>query len=308
MTKAVHCAGVTKYYGGLAAVDGVSLDIDEGEIFGMIGPNGAGKTTLMECIEGMRTRDSGAVEVFGLDPQQHPRRVRECTGLQLQSAALPRYIKTGEALELFSSFYRDSVPWRSLLSRLGLEHKANSYVEKLSGGQRQRVFIALALVNNPGLVFLDELTTGLDPQVRLAIWDVIRDIRDRGTTVFLTTHFMAEAENLCDRVAIVDHGRIVAVDTVGNLISAIGEERSLRFMLDGPPPLERLEAVPGVTRVAQSGGHVIVYGTGTGFPHGVLGVLSEAGMWAQDLRTEQPDLEDVFLALTGREMREEVPQ
>src|SRR5699024_9536393 len=178
MSKAVHCSGVTKYYGGLAAVDGVSLDIDEGEIFGMIGPNGAGKTTLMECIEGMRTRDSGAVEVFGLDPQQHPRRVRECTGLQLQSAALPRYIKTGEALELFSSFYRDSVPWRSLLSRLGLEHKANSYVEKLSGGQRQRVFIALALVNNAGLGFLDEVTTGVAPKVRLAIWYDMWGIRD----------------------------------------------------------------------------------------------------------------------------------
>src|SRR5699024_10271665 len=276
MVKAVHCADVTKCYGELRAVDGISLDIEEGEIFGMIGPNGAGKTTLMECVEGMRTRDSGVVEVLGLDPQQHPREVRRRTGLQLQSAALPRHIKTGEALELFSSFYNSPLEWRPLLSRLGLADKVDSYVEKLSGGQRQRVFIALALLNNPGLVFLDELTTGLDPQVRLAIWDVVRDIRDRGTTVFLTTHFMAEAENLCDRVAIVDHGRIVAVDTVANLIASIDEERSLSFTLDGQAPIERLQRVAGVTRVAQSGPRVEVYGTGTRFPHGVLGVLADA--------------------------------
>src|SRR5699024_4658808 len=195
--KAVHCADVTKCYGELRAVDGISLDIEEGEIFGMIGPNGAGKTTLMECVEGMRTRDSGVVEVLGLDPQQHPREVRRRTGLQLQSAALPRHIKTGEALELFSSFYNSPLEWRPLLSRLGLADKVDSYVEKLSGGQRQRVFIALALLNEPGMDFLDALTTGLDPKVRLAMSSDVRTIRGRSTYVHLTIHNIEVAQSLC---------------------------------------------------------------------------------------------------------------
>lgn len=222
MTAAISCESVTKHYGELRAVDGVSFEVGEGEIFGMIGPNGAGKTTLIECIEGLRTRGGGTIEVFDMDPERRTREVRERTGVQLQSSALPPRIKVGEALDLFAAFYDEPADWRALLARLGLENKTHSYVEKLSAGQRQRVFIALALVNNPDLVFLDELTTGLDPQARLAIWDVIRDIRDGGTTVFLTTHFMEEAERLCDRVAIVDHGRIVALDTVDNLIASLG--------------------------------------------------------------------------------------
>lgn len=308
MTTAIFCEDVTKHYGDLRAVDGVSFQVHEGEIFGMIGPNSAGKTTLMECAEGLRTRDGGTVEVFGMDPERRTREVRERTGVQLQSSALPQRVKVGEALDLFASFYDNPADWRPLLTRLGLENKAFSYVEKLSGGQRQRVFIALALVNNPELVFLDELTTGLDPQTRLAIWDVIRDIRDRGTTVFLTTHSMEEAEHLCDRVAIVDHGRIVALDTVPNLIASLGGERSLSFTVDGAPPIERLEVVAGVARVERVGGRVVVHGNGARFPHGVLGVLADADLWAQDLRTNQPSLEDVFLALTGRQMREGQPE
>lgn len=236
MTTAISCEGVTKHYGELRAVDEVSFEVCEGEIFGMIGPNGAGKTTLMECIEGLRTRDSGTVEVLGMDPERQTREVRERTGVQLQSSALLQCTKVGEALDLFATFYEKSADWRPLLARLGLENKADSYVEKLSGGQRQRVFIALALINDPKLVFLDELTTGLDPQARLAIWDVIRDIRDGGTTVFLTTHFMDEAENLCDRVAIFDHGRIVALDTVPGLIASLDAESTLSFTVDGVPP------------------------------------------------------------------------
>lgn len=301
---AISCADIAKYYDDLRAVDGVSFEVREGEIFGMVGPNGAGKTTLMECIEGLRTPSGGTVEVLDMDPQRRTREVRERTGVQLQSSALPARIKVGEALDLFAAFYPTSADWRSLLARLGLENKAASYVEKLSGGQRQRVFIALALVNSPELVFLDELTTGLDPQARLAIWDVIRDIRGRGTTVFLTTHFMDEAEHLCDRVAIVDHGRIVALDTVDNLIASLGGENSLSFTLDGDTPVARLEAVAGVTRVEQNAGRIVVHGTGNRFPLGVLTVLAEADLWARDLRTNQPSLEDVFLALTGRQMRE----
>lgn len=307
MTTAISCEGVTKHYGELRAVDEVSFEVCEGEIFGMIGPNGAGKTTLMECIEGLRTRDSGTVEVLGMDPERQTREVRERTGVQLQSSALLQRTKVGEALDLFATFYEKSADWRPLLARLGLENKADSYVEKLSGGQRQRVFIALALINDPELVFLDELTTGLDPQARLAIWDVIRDIRDGGTTVFLTTHFMDEAENLCDRVAIFDHGNIVALDTVPNLIASLNAESTLSFTVDGVLPVERLEAVPGVERVEKEGGRIAVHGNGVRFPHEVLGVLAEDGLWAQNLRTEQPTLEDVFLALTGRKMREGAP-
>ncbi|AYY12338.1 ABC transporter ATP-binding protein [Actinobacteria bacterium YIM 96077] len=307
MPDAIRCSNVTKHYGDIRAVDDVSFEVHDGEIFGMIGPNGAGKTTLMECIEGLRTRDTGTVEVFGMDPEREVRQVRERTGVQLQSAALPHRMKVGETLDLFAAFYQNPADWRQLLSRLGLDGKADSYVEKLSGGQRQRVFIALALINNPGLVFLDELTTGLDPQSRLAIWDVVRDIRDGGTTVFLTTHFMEEAENLCDRVAIVDHGKIVALDTVANLIASIDAESRITFTVDGTPPVDRLKEVSGVTRVENASGRVVVHGTGNRFQQDVMSVLSDIDLNVRDMRSEQPSLEDVFLALTGREMREGQP-
>jgi len=277
VTAAVRCTDVTKSYRDLRAVDGISFEVNTGEIFGIIGPNGAGKTTLLECIEGLRTRDTGVIEVFGMDPERQTREVRERTGVQLQSAALPTRIKVAEALDLFASFYAAPTDWRPLLPRLGLEDKRDTYVEKLSGGQRQRVFVALALINNPELVFLDELTTGLDPQSRLAIWDVIREIRDSGTTVVLTTHFMEEAERLCDRVAIIDHGT---------------------------PPLDRLRTVAGVTHAAQTGDQITVRGTGARLAQDVIGALTELDVPMRDLRTEQPSLEDVFLALTGREMRE----
>jgi ABC-2 type transport system ATP-binding protein len=305
MTIAVKVKDGTKHYGDVHAVDGVSFEVREGEIFGLIGPNGAGKTTLVECIEGLRSRDSGTVEVLGLDPERHARKVRERTGVQLQTSALPPRIKVGEALDLFAAFYAKAADWRSLLPRLGLEGKANAYVENLSGGQRQPVFIALALVNHPDLVFLDELTSGLDPQARRAIWDLIRDIRDAGTTVFLTTHFMDEAERLCDRVAIIDYGKIVALDTVANLIASIDAESRMTFTVDGAPPVEHIRKIQGVVRVDRVGDSVVVHGTGTRFAQDVLGVLADADLRVPDLRIQQPNLEDVFLALTGRELREE---
>ena len=304
MTAAVRCTDVTKSYRDLHAVDDISFEVRQGEIFGIIGPNGAGKTTLLECIEGLRTRDTGVIEVFGMDPERQTREVRERTGVQLQSAALPTHIKVAETLDLFASFYAAPADWRPLLPRLGLEDKRNTYVDKLSGGQRQRVFIALALINNPELVFLDELTTGLDPQSRRAIWDVIREIRDGGTTVVLTTHFMEEAERLCDRVAIVDHGRVVALDTVPALIGSLAAESRLTITVAGTPPLDRLRTVAGVTHAAQTGDQITVRGTGARLAQDVIGALTELDVPMRDLRTEQPSLEDVFLALTGREMRE----
>jgi ABC-2 type transport system ATP-binding protein len=210
MSPVIHASHLRKAYGQTIAVDDLSLEVNEGEIFGMVGPNGAGKTTTIECLEGLRRPDSGELRVLDLDPIRQKHRLRLVIGTQLQQAQLPDQLKVGEALDLFASFYPNSVPRSALLERLGLVEKKNAYLSKLSGGQRQRVFIALALINHPKLVFFDELTTGVDPQARHSIWDLVREIRAEGCTVFLTTHLMEEAEKLCDRVAIVDYGRVVA--------------------------------------------------------------------------------------------------
>ena len=230
--------------------------------------------------------------------------LRERIGIQFQAAALPPRIKVGEALDLFASFYRRSVDWRPLLERMGLLDRSNAYVAKLSGGQRQRVFIALALINDPQLVFLDELTTGLDPQSRRSMWELVADMRERGKTVFLTTHFMEEAERLCDRVAIIDHGRIVALDTPLKLIASLGAESRLVFEADGHSAAEALRAVAGVVRIEHVGEHVMVYGHGEGMLADAINALTLAGVGFRNLRTEQSTLEDVFLAVTGREMRD----
>ncbi|MFF0509101.1 ATP-binding cassette domain-containing protein [Streptomyces fimicarius] len=304
MNTVIRCQDLSKRYGELLAVDGVSFEVQQGEIFGMIGPNGAGKSTLMECVEGLRTRDSGTVEVLGLDPAKDAAEIHERVGLQLQTSALPPRIKVGEALQLFSSFYRNPGDWRKTLRELGLDEKVNSYVDKLSGGQRQRVFIALALVNNPELIFVDEITTALDPQSRHAVWDVIRDIRDNGTTVFLTTHFMEEAERLCDRVAIVDHGRLIALDTVTNLINSLDGETKLTFTVNGRPPIRELQELPSVIHVERNEGRVVARGKGRTFAQEVMAMLADLQLVAEDFRSEQPNLEDVFLSLTGRPMRE----
>ncbi|MFF2652413.1 ATP-binding cassette domain-containing protein [Streptomyces sp. NPDC058045] len=304
MNTVIRCQDVSKRYGELRAVDGVSFEVQQGEIFGMIGPNGAGKSTLMECVEGLRTRDSGTVEVLGMDPARDATEIHERIGLQLQTSALPSRIKVGEALQLFSSFYRTPGDWRKTLRELGLDEKVDSYVDKLSGGQRQRVFIALALINNPELIFVDEITTALDPQSRHAVWDVIRDIRDNGTTVFLTTHFMEEAERLCDRVAIVDHGKIIALDTVTNLINSLDGETKLTFTVNGRPPVEELKKLASVIHVENVEGRMVVRGKGRGFAQEIMAALADVQLTAEDFRSEQPNLEDVFLSLTGRPMRE----
>jgi len=235
-----------KSYGDLRAVDGVSFEVRRGEVFGMVGPNGAGKTTTIECLEGLRHPSEGSARVLDLDPQRDGYELRERIGVQLQQSSLPDRLRVREVLDLFAAFYRHPLDWRPILDDLGLGDKASAPFAKLSGGQKQRLFIALALVNDPEIVFLDELTTGLDPQARRAMWDLVKRIRDRGKTVFLTTHYMEEAEELCDRVAVMDRGRIVALDTPQNLIASLEAENRITFSVDGPLDLAPFRALPGV--------------------------------------------------------------
>jgi len=304
MAAVIEAHNLIKKYGTTLAVDGVGFDVQAGEVFGMVGPNGAGKTTTIECLEGLRRADSGQVRILGLDPLTQREAIAERIGVQLQESNLPARLKTGEALELFGAFYVEPAATADLLERLGLSEKRAAPVSKLSGGQRQRLFIALALVNRPEIVFFDELTTGLDPQARRAMWALVGEIRDQGCTVFLTTHSMEEAERLCDRVAILDRGRIVALDTPQGLIRSLGVENRLVFTVPAGQVLPDLAGLAGVERVEVNGERVLVSGRGRRFTSTVVGALEEAELQFLDLRTEQPNLEDVFLALTGRQIRE----
>ena len=306
MNNIVQVEGLRKTYGATIAVEDVSFEVRAGEIFGMVGPNGAGKTTTIECLEGLRKPDQGTIRVLGVDPQRESHVLRERTGIQLQQSNLPDRMKVWEALDLYSAFYPKAVDWKELLVQLGLEEKRNTPFAKLSGGQKQRLFIALALLPDPQLVFLDELTTGLDPQARHAIWDLVRDMRAQGKTVFLTTHFMEEAERLCDRVAVLDHGRIVALDTPTALIHNLDAEERVIFNVDGALPASFEKALPDAVRLDVQGERVVVHGkNGRQVPlvSEVVSLLTGQGIAFRDLRTEQPTLEDVFLSLTGREMR-----
>ena len=299
MDPVVSVEGLRKTYGPVTAADDVTFEVGRGEVFGMVGPNGAGKTTVLECVTGLRRPDAGRVRVLGLDPQRDRYPVRERIGVQLQSAALPDALRVGEAVALFASFYPRAGDPLAALRRVGLDDRPHARVSALSGGQRQRLFIALALVHEPEVVLLDELTTGLDPQARRDAWALVREIRERGATVILTTHFMEEAERLCDRVAIVDHGRIVALDTVGRLIASLGEERRVSFAHEGAFDDRRVRDLPGVVRVERLGDRVIVSVRGVGTAGRVTTALEEAGVAFDDLRVERPTLEDVFLARTG---------
>jgi ABC-2 type transport system ATP-binding protein len=307
MDTIVQVESLRKTYREVVAVDDVSFKVHEGEIFGMVGPNGAGKTTTIECLEGLRKPDRGTVRVLGLDPQRDCQTLRAHTGMQLQQSNLPDRMKVWEALDLYASFYPRAANWQEMLVQLGLEEKRNTPFSKLSGGQKQRLFIALALLPDPQLVFLDELTTGLDPQARHVIWDLVREVRSKGKTILLTTHFMEEAERLCDRVAILDHGRIVALDTPAALIQSLELEERVSFSVDGILPPVFQEALSSSARVDVQGDRVVVHGK-----HGqkvplvseVVRLLTEQGIQFRELRTEQPNLEDVFLKFTGREMRE----
>jgi len=299
MTAAIEVRDLAKSYGRLKAVDGINFSVGAGEIFGMVGPNGAGKTTTIECLEGMRSPDGGAIRVLGLDPRKDGHELRERIGVQLQQSSLPEDMKVWEALDLFASYYRKPAAWKPLLERLEIADKKNARFSKLSGGQKQRLFIALALVNDPELVFLDELTTGLDPHARRSMWDLVRGIRERGRTVFLTTHYMEEAEHLCDRVLVIDHGCIVALDSPANLVRGLKSE--VRILFTAGPGFDpaSLEGLPGVSRVERIGERVMVAGQGDRLICLVINALDAQGVRFRDLRTEQPDLEDVFLALTA---------
>jgi len=303
---AVRVEGLRKSYGSTRAVDGISFLVARGEIFGIVGPNGAGKTTTIECLEGLRVPDGGVIRVLGLDPQAEGAALRERIGAQLQQSALPARMRAGEALALFGSFYARPLAPRQLLEDMGLADRSRVAYAELSGGQKQRLAIALALVGDPELVFFDELTSGLDPQARHATWDLVRGVRERGRTVVLTTHFMEEAERLCDRVMIIDHGLVVALDTPAALIRGLGAEQRVTFSSDRLEDgvLAALRALPEVRRVDRRDGRVRVYGESDRFLTPVLGLLEASSVAFHDLRTEQPDLEAVFLALTGREMRD----
>jgi len=300
---AIQAQGLRKRYGATLAVDGVSFDVQDGEIFGLIGPNGAGKTTTMECVEGVRTPDEGRITVLGLDPVRDAYRLQLRVGVQLQEAQLQKRIKVREAVALWASLYRASVDPRQLLEQLGLGDKRDAWFMTLSGGQKQRLFIALALINDPELVFLDELTTGLDPQARRAIWDLVRGIRARGKTVFLTTHLMEEAERLCDRVAIIDHGRIVDIDSPAGLVRRHCPERTVLVTTADLEAEARLRLVPHVIVTRGDAGVVAIRGEADDLMTGVIQCLADHRIRVTDFRTVMPTLEDVFLKLTGHSVR-----
>jgi ABC-2 type transport system ATP-binding protein len=301
----IHVAGFRKTYGATVAVDDVSFEVRDGEIFGLIGPNGAGKTTTMECIEGFRRPDRGKISVLGLDPARDVYKLQHRIGVQLQQAHLQKRITVWEAVHFWASLYRKPVSHGdALLQQLGLADKRNAWFMTLSGGQKQRLFIVLALINDPELVFLDELTTGLDPQARRAIWDLVRAIRARGKTVLLTTHLMEEAERLCDRVAIIEHGRIIDMDTPERLVKRHCPERTVVLTTDDPAAEDRFRAIPRVEEVRRHDTRFTIRGSGDDFVTSVIRCLSDARIPVDDFRTVHPTLEDVFLELTGHSIRD----
>jgi ABC-2 type transport system ATP-binding protein len=305
MGPVIKVSAIRKTYGSTVAVDKVSFEVRDGEIFGLIGPNGAGKTTTMECVEGLRTPDRGIISVLGLDPFNDVYKLQERIGVQLQEAQLQKRIKVWEALDLWVSLYRKTaIDGERLLEQLGLSDKRNAWFMTLSGGQKQRLFIALALINDPELVFLDELTTGLDPQARRAIWDLVRSIRERGKTVFLTTHLMEEAERLCDRVAIIDRGRIIDIDTPESLVKRHCPERTVLLATDDGSAAEHFRAIPRVEAITFNGSQFTIRGSGEDLVTQVIHCLSENRMRVTDFRTILPNLEDVFLKLTGHSIRD----
>jgi ABC-2 type transport system ATP-binding protein len=293
---AVVVQNLVKKYGRLVAVDDVSLSIHEGEIFGIIGPNGAGKTTTVECISGLRSPDSGSISVYGLSPQKDRDKIREFVGVQLQESALPPRLKVGEAVKLFASFYPNPLNPDELLESLGIRQFANSLFKSLSGGQKQRVSIALALVGSPKLAILDELTTGLDPEARREIWSLIERMRDRGVTVILVTHFMDEAERLCDRLALINHGAVSALDTPEAIAAKAGGSR-VRFVPSQTVDEQTLRSIPGVQEIERKERYVTVTGTGD-LAGAVMNALAAIGVRVSELEARTGNLEDAFIKLT----------
>jgi len=300
----VRVSGIRKTYGSTVAVDDVSFYVREGEIFGLIGPNGAGKTTTMECVEGLRKPDRGTISVLSLDPRRDARALQNRVGVQLQQAQLQKRIKVWEAVDLWASLYPRAVNGAALLERLGLADKRNAWFMTLSGGQKQRLFIALALIHDPEVVLLDELTTGLDPQARRAIWDMVRGIRERGKTVLLTTHLMEEAERLCDRVAIIERGRVIDLGTPDELVRRYCPEQTVSIATTDLEARNRLAGIPGLESVKQDGTRFTLRGRSEDFVTDVIHCISEHRMSVTEFRSERSNLEDVFLKLTGHSIRD----
>ena len=301
----IRVSDLKKYYGDVKAVEGVTFEVARGEVFGMLGPNGAGKTTTIEVLEGLREPNSGVVEVFGLDVCKHPESIKQKIGVQLQSVSLYPRLTVTELLDLFGTFFNHRVPTKQLIDAVDLGERASARSMDLSGGQQQRLSIALALVNDPDLVFLDEPTTGLDPQARRSLWDLVKGLQEKGKSVVLTTHYMEEATELCDRVAIMDHGHILEMGSVPDLIGRRFKERAVYFDSTAKLPAERLGKLDGVTRAAQEDGQTVLYSKDV--PNtigGLLAMADELNAEPQNLGIRQATLEDVFLDLTGRALRD----
>ena len=301
---AVKVAHLRKAYGSLVAVDDVSFTVTEGEIFGILGPNGAGKTTAIECAIGLRRPDAGTIRLLGLDPHADRDTIREIVGVQLQTTAFPAKLRTGEILDMYRSFYRRPADVGELVEALGLAGKLRDYYRSLSGGQRQRLSVALALIGRPRIAVLDEMTTGLDPRARRDTWELIEQIRDRGVTIALVTHFMEEAERLCDRVALIDHGRVVALDTPARLAAQARGGKTVRFLPSAPFGDRLLTDLPEVSGVERDGQHVVVTGTGE-LVNAVILALHAAGVTARDVQLDSSNLEDAFVKLTGTSLHPE---
>ncbi len=301
----VSVVDLHKSYGSVRAVDGVSFEMTQGEVFGLLGPNGAGKTTTIEMLEGLLKPDSGSANVLGIDVTRHPEALKERIGVQLQTASLYPNLTVVELIDLFGSFYAKRRPTKELISELGLDEREVALSRELSGGQRQRLSIALALVNDPELIFLDEPTTGLDPQGRRSLWEHIEALRKQGRTILLTTHYMEEAEQLCDRVAIMDHGQILEMGTVNELVTRHFRERTVRFETRSELSDERLSGLSGVQRVAHESDETVLYTSQVPQTVGALLKLGdELGLEGLDLAVRRPTLEDVFIELTGRALRD----
>jgi ABC-2 type transport system ATP-binding protein len=302
MPPVIEVEHLHKEYGDTVAVDDVSFSVQEGEIFGILGPNGAGKSTTVECIEGLRKPDRGTINVLGLNPVRQRHELTQQLGVQLQDSQLPANLRVSEAVKLYRSFYRHPADSDQLMHQLGLEDKAKAKFGKLSGGQKQRLSIALALIGSPKVAMLDELTTGLDPQARRDTWDLIEGVRARGVTIVLVTHFMEEAQRLCDRVALIDKGQVVVVDTPSALAERAEVEQRLQFQPSVPFEDALLTSLPDVTGVTHRGNTVIVTGN-SNMLNSVTSVLARQQIIANHLRVEQASLEDAFVALTGRHVR-----
>ena len=297
MSTVIEVESLRKTYGDTVAVDGISFQVEQGEIFGILGPNGAGKTTTVECLQGLRHADSGHLRVLGLDPRSQSRELQRRIGSQLQESALPDRIRVWEALDLFAAAVPNAADWQVLIEQWGIAEKRKAAFSSLSGGQRQRLFIALALVSSPEVVFLDEMTTGLDPAARHVAWDLVRKVREKGTTVILVTHFMDEAEYLCDRLAVVNKGKTVAIGSPQELIDRHTTGVKVSFSSDAQA-LSWLDALAEVDSVARQGSRVEIMGHGPALAT-IAHALVEHEITPLDLRMERPSLEEVFLNLTG---------